>query len=251
MKVIPIKTERVDIHPRDSLEEWIESSLKKNSQELHSHDVLVISSKVLSFFEERVVDLSTVNPSEKAKVAIATEDCSPELVQLVMDEADEIIADTKWVMLTRKNGIYCANAGIDKRNVPPGHVVLWPEDPYGSAQSIKEHFSKKLQLNEIAVLIIDSICVPGRLGSLAVAIGYAGIKGYRDLTGESDLFGVKYRYTGLNIVDSFATLANSLMGESTELIPLVIIRDAEWNTVENIDHGEMRIESDEDMFPLG
>ncbi len=230
MKIVPIKTDRVERGIQTPLIEWIIDSLKKNHVDLQEGDILVISSKIVSYFEGRVV---------------------PEGEVSIEQEADSIIADTPLVQLTIKNGIYCANAGVDYSNVEEGYAVLWPEDPFASAKRIQEDLQSQLSLKKLAVLISDSICIPGRRGTVSVAIGYAGIQGVQNLVGEKDAFGRELKYSSLNIVDSLATAANLSMGESDECKPLALICDYKWEYQEDTKKDEMIISPSDDMFPIG
>lgn len=104
---------------------------------------------------------------------------------------------------------------------------------------------------KIAVLIIDSVCIPGRRGTISVSIGYSGMSGLEDLKGKTDLFQNELKYSCRNIVDSLATAANIEMGESDQARPLAIIRNFNWGSQESIKKDEMIIPSSEDMFPIG
>ncbi|MDP2691258.1 MAG: coenzyme F420-0:L-glutamate ligase [bacterium] len=250
MNITPIKIERVEIKPREEFCTWIMEAMRRNKEKMTDGDILIITSKIMSYFEDRVVDLSSVHPSIESKAIAQRMNAKEELIQLAMDEADEIVAETPWVLLTKKNGIYCANAGVDTSNVPKGYAVLWPKNSFVSAQKIRDELMKLSQLKKLAVIISDSNCQPGRSGTTAVAIGYSGIKGCKDLRGDEDLFGNQLRYSSLNIVDSLATAANLVMGESTECSPLAIIREYDWIQEEGSKNGEMLISPSEDMYPL-
>lgn len=231
MKIIPISTERVEIQPTQKLSQWILESIENNQETLEDSDILVISSKIVSYFEGRIIK------SEKT------------IEELAREEADEVVANTPWVLLCRKNGIYTANAGIDSSNVPEGHVALWPEEPFESAKNLRESLKSKLELEKLAVIINDSACTPGRNGTISVAIGYSGLRGYQDLKGSQDLYKNTLKYSALNIVDSLATSANLIMGEGNESVPLCIIRDYNYEISEN-KNDEMIISPSDEMFPL-
>lgn len=250
MKVIPVQTDRVEPHPSQSIETWIEDSLKRAREGLIESDILILSSKIVSYFEGNIRRLDSITPGEQALQRAEKMSAKPALIQLAMDEADRVIAETPWVLLTLKNGIYTANAGVDLSNVPEGFAVTWPKDPFASAKSIRINLQQQLGIKELAVLIIDSACTPGRKGTLSLAIGYSGIEGYQELKGESDLFGNTLRYSALNIVDSLATAANLVMGESRERTPLAIIRDYAWEQREETKNDEMVISPSDEMFPL-
>lgn len=250
MKIIPIKTPRVEIQPQENILGWVTRSIKNAREELRDGDILVLSSKIISYFEGQVVLLSEINVSDEAKSLSEKMGASKELIQLAMYEADEVIVQTPWVLLTRKNGIYTANAGVDSSNVPKGYAVVWPKDPFLSARNIAERLKEQHKIKTLGAIIIDSACSPGRKGTTSVAIGYFGLMGYQELKGEEDLFGNTLRYSALNIVDSLATAANLVMGESRERTPLAIIRDYAWEQREETKNDEMVISPSDEMFPL-
>ena len=250
MKIIHIKTKKVRVKPKANFTDWIVSSCQASENKLRNGDIIIISSKILSYFENMVLDLSKIKISEKSKDIAKKMNTKPELIEIVLQEADEVIAETKWVLLTKKNGIYCANAGVDLSNVPKGYAVLWPKDPFMSARTIAKELKKKLNLRKLGIIIADSACSPGRAGTTSVAIGYYGVKGYEDLKGKEDLFKNKLRYSALNLVDSLATAANLIMGESKERTPLAIIREYKWTEYKNTKKDEMNIPSSEDLYQI-
>lgn len=250
MKIIPIITDIVQKNPKEKLEDWMLLNCQKNDVSLQEGDVIVLSSKIVSFFEGGVIDLQKITVAEDVKNSQMAKLYGAELSQLITEEADEMISLTPWVVLTIKNGIYCANAGIDQSNVPSGHVVVWPKDPFESALEIRAFLKDSLNLNKIAVLIVDSVCIPGRRGTVSVAIGTSGIKPYLSVQGEQDLFGRTFKYAGSNVVDGLATAANVTMGESTESCPMAIVRGFNWVSSEDTKNDEMIISPSEDMFPL-
>ncbi len=251
MKVIALQSDRVERDPNISIYEWIEEQLKKNSQKFQEGDILVISSKILSYFEGKVVSLKNIEVSEEAKEIAAQVNQGESLVQLVLEEADEVIAVRPWVVLTKKNAVYAANAGIDTSNIEEGYAVLWPEDSSRSAEEISQKITESTGLKKIAVLIIDSAILPARKGTISVSIGYSGLVGIQELAGEEDLFGNTLRYSSLNIVDSLATSANLLMGEGRDAKPMAIVRDYRWDSAKETKNDEMLISSSDDMFPIG
>ncbi|MGE3278243.1 MAG: coenzyme F420-0:L-glutamate ligase [Candidatus Altimarinota bacterium] len=251
MKIIPIKTERVEINPRSSIiEDWILSSLAEQQQELSNGDILVLSSKIVSYFEGNVVPLQGILVNDRAKQIAEKMNNKPELIQLALDEADQVIAETPWVLLTLKNGVYTANSGVDLSNVPEGYAVTWPKKPFDSAARIRKNLMSQKGLEKLGLIIIDSACTPGRKGTIALSIGHAGIEGYQELKGEKDLFNNTLRYSALNRVDSLATAANLVMGESSESTPLAIIRDYSWEQIEQTKNDEMLISPSDEMFPM-
>jgi coenzyme F420-0:L-glutamate ligase/coenzyme F420-1:gamma-L-glutamate ligase len=240
----------MEVNPSVKIEEWILNSIELAGDEVREGDILALSSKIVSYFEKNILKLSDIVPSEEAVLIAQRMNAKPELVQLSMDQADKVVAETPWVLLTIKNGIYTANSGVDLSNVPEGYAVVWPNDPFASASNIRKDIMSSNNLSKLAVLIVDSACTPGRKGTIALAIGHAGIGGYQELKGEKDLFENVLRYSALNRVDSLATAANLEMGESTESTPIAIIREYGWEQVADTKNDEMIISPSDEMFPM-
>ncbi|HYB68838.1 MAG TPA: coenzyme F420-0:L-glutamate ligase, partial [Candidatus Acidoferrales bacterium] len=116
MRLIAVKTRVVKIG--DDLVELILESLKAQGLQLEDNDVLALTSKVVSFSEERTVKLSEVKPSEEAKRLAKEYSLKPEFAELILQEADEVYGGVERAVLTLKNGVMAANAGIDNKNAP-------------------------------------------------------------------------------------------------------------------------------------
>jgi coenzyme F420-0:L-glutamate ligase len=130
------------------------------------------------------------------------------------------------MVLTLKNKVLIPNAGIDRSNVPGGMAVLWPHDPFGSAEKIRKELMKKYGLRRLGVVISDSHCQPLRMGTSGIAIGWAGIEGVHDVRGSNDLYGKKMVYTKIAVADDLACTANLEMGETDASVPFVLVRKA-------------------------
>ena len=128
------------------------------------------------------------------------------------------------VSLTIKNNTLIATAGIDESNAD-GHYVLWPKDPQETANSIRGFLKTVRKVREVGVIITDSKTTPLRWGVTAIAIAYCGIEPLKDYIGKKDLFGRRFVFEKLNIIDSLATAAALEMGEGREQTPIAIIED--------------------------
>jgi len=148
----------------------------------------------------------------------------PGFVELVLQEADKVFGGVKHAILTMKNNILVANAGVDHSNAPGYHAILWPKNPSLSVDNIRKEFKKKLKVN-IGVVISDSHCSPLRTGTTGFALATSGFDAVMDERGKSDLFGKKMRITQRAIADGLASAAVVIMGETDEKIPAVLIKD--------------------------
>ena len=223
MRLYAVKTEVVKTG--ESVVEVILESLKKQNLQLEDGDVLALSSKIVSYAEGRVVELSDIKPSEEAKKLAKKFLLKPEFAELVLQEADKIYGGAERAVLTLKNGVLTANAGIDNKNAPVGSVALWPKNAKEWAKRIREEITHRTS-KHIAVLIVDSGLVPLRLGTNGLALAVAGFKPVIDLRGKKDIFGKPLAITRHAVADDLASAAHLLMGEVAEKTPIVLIKDA-------------------------
>jgi len=206
-----------------NLVEIVLESLRALKLQLEENDVLVFTSKVVSYAEGRLVKLSSIRPSEKAKQLAHSYELTPEFAHLVLTEADKIYCGVSKAVLALKNGVMAANAGVDNKNSPEGYVVLWPEDPGNSARGIRDELRRRTG-KRIAVMIIDSGLVPLRIGTTGLTLAVAGFKPIKDHRGDKDLYGKTITITRQAVADDLASAAHFLMGESAEKTPVVLIR---------------------------
>ncbi|QQR83399.1 coenzyme F420-0:L-glutamate ligase [Candidatus Peregrinibacteria bacterium] len=207
MKLVPLKSPL--IQPGDDLVPILLESLANAKLRLNDGDVVVIAGKVIAYSQNRLRTVST--PGEFRAV--------------VDEEADQVVG--KGAMrLTIKNSILIPNAGVDHSNAPKAQVVLWPQDPFGAARTLRAQLMTHFGLAELGVLVIDSHCVPLRMGTVGIALGFAGFRGVSDQRTKKDLYGKPMKYTQIAVADNLACAANVLMGETNESTPFVVIQNA-------------------------
>jgi coenzyme F420-0:L-glutamate ligase / coenzyme F420-1:gamma-L-glutamate ligase len=171
-------------------------------------DVIVVSQKVVSKAEGRVVDLGGVTPSERA-ISLASElGKDPRLVELILAESASVIRARDGVLIVEtRTGLVCANAGIDSSNVPGrDHVALLPVDPDGSARALRARIADVADARP-AVIVADSFGRPWRLGQTDVAIGCAGLTPLDDWRGRADRGGRELAATAIAVADEVAAAA--------------------------------------------
>lgn len=246
MRLYAVKTRIVKTG--DSIVEVILESLKEQGLQLEDGDVLALTSKIVAYAEGRVAKLSDVKPSEEAKELAKKFSLQPEFAELILQEADKIYGGVERAVLTLKNGVLTANAGIDNKNAPVGFVVLRPKNAKEWAKHIREEIIRRTDKN-IAVLIVDSGLVPLRLGTNGLALAAAGFKPVMDFRGEKDIFGKPLIITRHAVADDLASATHLLMGEVTEKTPIVLIKDAPVVLDEGV-YGsrDMMISPDECIF---
>ncbi len=198
--------------------------LLSEKTELKEHDIVVISSTIVSKSEGRVISLNNVNPTSKAKTIAKKNDNDPRFVQAVMDESSEILIESPFLLVRTRNGSICVNAGIDRSNVEGSeNILLLPKDPDKSALGIKKSLLRYTG-KKVSVIISDTNGRAFRMGQTGAAIGIAGIKPTRDWRGTKDLFGRVLEVKNEAVVDELAGFANILMGEGNGGTPIVVIR---------------------------
>lgn len=244
--IIPIKT-RI-ITEKDSFLDVLLESLSELGQELKDGDILGIAETPLGTTEGRVVLLEDVKVSPYAKELAEKYEMIPEVTELIIQEADEILGGIPHVLLTIKNNTLMANAGVDKSNIPLGYASLLPIDSRASAERLQKEVKERLGV-KIGVLVIDSRTQPLRMGNIGMALGVAGFRPIADDRGRTDLFGRELRMTRRAVADNLSSACTAIMGESDESIPAVIIRDAPVEiSDESYDSSEMWISPNECMY---
>jgi coenzyme F420-0:L-glutamate ligase len=140
------------------------------------------------------------------------------------------------------------NAGIDKSNVPKGYVILYPRDPFGTAEKLRLKFLADLGIR-VGIVIADSRLMPTRIGTTGFAIGCAGFEPVEDLRGKRDLFGNILRVTFKATADAIATMGVMVMGESDESTPVAVVRGANvlWSD-RKFSWKDMAVEPFEDIY---
>ena len=246
MRLYAVKTEIMKTG--GNIVETTIKSLKKQDLQLENGDILALTSKIVAYAERRLAKLTDIEPSDKARQLTEKFLLPPEFAELILREADKIYGGVKKAVLTLKNGVLTANAGIDNKNAPVGSVVLWPKHAEEWAKSIREEIMRKTG-KRIAVLIVDSGLIPLRRGTTGLALAVAGFKPVIDHRGEKDIFGKPLVITQHAVADDLASAAHLLMGEAAEKTPIVLIRDAPIVFDEGIyGSASMMIPSDECLF---
>ena len=164
----------------------------------------------------------------------------PGFAELVTREADVIMGGVYRAVLTVRDGIMVANAGIDHKNVPEDCAALWPDNPNQRAKEIRERIMK-ITGKKVGVILVDSRVMPLRRGTIGFALGFSGIKPTIDCRGKKDLYGKSLKITYMNVIDDLAATAHLLMGETDERVPLVIIRGAPVEITDDYDPDEVKI----------
>ena len=206
LAIIPV-TGIGEIEPGDDLASIIAEATQQTGNDLQDGDVLVITQKVVSKAEDRLVD---VDPEVGHKPLVERES-----VRILRRRGDLIISETE-------HGFVCANAGIDLSNVEAGRAALLPVDSDRSARRIRDALIHRFG-GDVAVVVSDTFGRPWRRGVTDVAIGCAGLRPVVDLRGTSDALGRELQVTEVAVVDEIASAAELVMGKA-DGVPVAIVR---------------------------
>lgn len=211
-----------EVRPGDDL-----AQLLSQNFQFQAGDVLVVTQKVVSKAEGRLVALDTVRPGNEALAIAERYQKDARVVELVLSESQELLRRERGILISRTHhGWVCANAGLDLSNVDGGRsACLLPVDGDASASALREAL-RGLTGVELGVVISDSFGRPWRLGIVNVAIGVAGLAALRDHRGESDTEGMEMQATVMATADLLASAAELASGK-TAGVPAVVVRGFE------------------------
>ena len=224
LAIIPVKG-IPDIESGDNLGEIIVSRLKDQGEEFQDGDVTVVSQKVVSKAEGRVVNLSKVTPSPFASFIAKEAGKDPRQVEIILRETRKIIRMKAGHLITEtRHGFICANAGVDASNVARGKdiVTLLPLDPDASANRIGKTI-RKLTGKAVPVIVTDTFGRAWRMGQVNFAIGISGMKSIHDYRGSRDMYRHTLRVTEIAVADELASAGELVMNKSDK-VPVALVR---------------------------
>jgi coenzyme F420-0:L-glutamate ligase/coenzyme F420-1:gamma-L-glutamate ligase len=213
-----------EIRPGDDLAGHVARALEPHHP--RAGDVLVLAHKAVSKAEGRIRRLADVEPSPRASDLARAHDKDARHVQVVLDEAAELIRAAHGVLIAvTPHGFVCANAGVDASNVGDQETVLMlPRDPDASARRLRAALGEQLGVRP-AVLITDSFGRAWRQGQVDVTIGCAGLTALEDWRGRRDRHGRELRATVIAVADELAAAAD-LARTKDGGQPAVLVRGA-------------------------
>ena len=195
-----------DVRPGDDL-----AALIVNAVELQAGDVVVVTSKVVSKAEGRLVAVPEGADREAVRLAAVAD----ETVRVVARRGTTVIAQNR-------NGLVLAAAGVDASNVRPDEIALLPVDPDASARGLRDRLVE-LTACEVAVVVSDTMGRPWRVGQVDQAIGAAGLAPVRDARGTADTFGAVLEVTEIAVADELASAAELVKGKA-DGVPVAVVR---------------------------
>lgn len=237
------------INKGDDIAKIIVTSAQKQNTPIKEKDIIVITHKIISKAEGNLVNLEKVLPSEQAKEVARKTEKNPKFVEVALKETKEIVRWGRNSLITEtKNGLICANAGVDKSNIEgETTIALLPKNPDKSARDIRKEI-KKMANADVAVIVSDTHGRPFRMGEINVAIGVAGMKPTKDRRGEKDLFGYVLKVKQTAVADELASAAELVIGQADEGRPVAIIRGYEYTPTEKASAKELIRPKEADLF---
>ena len=216
-----------EVRPGDDL-----AALIAGAADLVEGDVVVVTQKVVSKAEDRLVD---IDPEVGHRPLVERES-----VRILRRRGDLVIAETE-------HGFVCANAGVDLSNVEAGQAALLPVDSDRSARRIRNALRHRFSV-DVAVVVSDTFGRPWRRGVTDVAIGCAGLRPVVDLRGTTDALGRELQVTEVAVVDEIAAAAELVMGKAAG-VPVAVVRgiDPAWFGDGSVVNDVVR-SPDEDLF---
>jgi coenzyme F420-0:L-glutamate ligase/coenzyme F420-1:gamma-L-glutamate ligase len=210
VEVIPV-TGIPEVGPGDDVATLIIVAINDSGLTLENGDVLVVTHKIVSKAEGRLISVSDDAAYRQAVAA--------EAVSILRRRGDLIIAQTR-------HGFICANAGVDRSNVTGDRAVLLPLDPDRSAHSLRKKITHHCGF-DIPVIISDTFGRPWRRGQTDVAIGISGLAATDDQRGQPDANGRIMEATEVAVADEIAAAADLAMGKARR-VPAAIVRGVDW-----------------------
>lgn len=213
-----------EVREGDDLPGMIVDASRAQGVAFEDGDALVVTQKVVSKAEGRIIDLATVTPSPFAEDYAATFEKDARQVEVVLGETKRVVRMEHGVMICEtRHGFVCANAGVDASNVEhTGTVCLLPVDPDASARAIRERVRADAGA-DVGVVISDTFGRPWREGHVNFAIGIAGIAPVINYAGQVDPAGYELRVTQICVVDELAAAAELVHGK-LDRVPVAIVR---------------------------
>lgn len=210
---------------------------------LRDGDVLVVTSKIVSKAEGRLVHVPESGPER---------DAAREAV-LTAETARPVARRGNTRIVRTHHGFVMASAGIDASNVERDRLVLLPKDPDASARALRAGLRERHGA-DVAVIISDTMGRPWRNGLTDVALGVAGMGAIRDHRGEVDPYGNELHVTQMAVVDELAGAAELVKGKC-DGVPVAVVRGYPWSSAteeaDRLGAAVLVRDPEQDLFPLG
>ena len=246
VQIIPVCTIG-EVHAGENVATLLLDALAAQGDSLVDGDVVVVTQKIVSKAEGRVVIVEAIEPSPFAHAIAAQGNKDAHHYEVVLRESRRIVRMDRGVLITETHhGLICANSGVDESNVDGGRAVtLLPVDPDASADAIRAAIREQTGA-DVAVIISDSFGRAWREGQINIAIGVSGMLPLTNYAGQEDTYGYMLKASNLAVADELASAAELVMGK-TDAVPIAIVRGFDYQPGEGRAHMLLRA-PEKDMF---
>jgi coenzyme F420-0:L-glutamate ligase/coenzyme F420-1:gamma-L-glutamate ligase len=237
-----------EIQTGDSLGTLLLEAAQRQSTPIEPGDVIVVTQKIVSKAEGRVVRFQDVEASSLALGITEGHRRDPRHTELILRESERIVRMDRGVIISQtRHGFVCANAGIDASNVPGADsVCLLPVDSDASAQRVRAAVKERLGI-DVAVVISDTFGRPWRNGAANVAIGVAGLDPLLSYVGQEDSHGKLMHTTVIAVADELAAAAELVTGK-VRGVPVALIKGYQYVPAEDASIQTLLRGPDKDLF---
>ncbi len=212
-----------NVNEGDNIHDLILKAASDQGFTIVDGDIIVITSKIVSKAEGRIVKLENVKPSDCALQLSKIQSSDPKKIEVILSEAKRIVRMVKGlIIIETPQGFVCANGGVDASNIDSGSLVLLPKNADRTARKMVLSIKKKIGV-DVAIIISDTFGRPWREGQTNVAIGVAGLLPLKSYVGSTDPYGNLLKATNIAIADELASASELVMGK-LDKIPVAIIR---------------------------
>ena len=211
-------------------------------------DVVVVTQKIVSKAEGRVMTIDEVEASPLAVAITEGHRRDPRHTEMILRESRRVVRMDRGVIISETyHGYICANAGIDASNIPGNDAIcLLPVDPDASARRIRSSIRERLGV-DAAVLVSDTFGRPWRNGAINVSIGVAGFNPVISYVGEFDPHGNELHTTTIAVADELAATAELVTGKLLG-VPVALIKGYPYERMEDADSRAIVRDPDKDLF---
>ncbi|MEP7046441.1 MAG: coenzyme F420-0:L-glutamate ligase [Ilumatobacteraceae bacterium] len=217
-----------EIAPGTDLATVIVDAATASGTALVDGDIVVVTSKIVSKSEGRIVELADVVPSQFAVEWSAQWDKDPAVTEVVLREAKRIVRQVGPVLITEtQHGFVCANSGVDQSSSGAhGRLVVLPADPDASARRIRAGLTARGI--DAVVIVSDTFGRAWREGQTDIAIGIAGMQPIHSYVGQFDPHGHEFKVQAVCLADELAGAAELVKGNISRM-PVGVIRGVAWD----------------------
>ena len=211
-------------------------------------DVVVVTQKIVSKAEGRVMTIDEVEASPLAVAITEGHRRDPRHTEMILRESRRVVRMDRGVIISETyHGYICANAGIDASNIPGDNAIcLLPVDPDASARRIRDTIRERLGV-DAAVLVSDTFGRPWRNGAINVSIGVAGFNPVVSYVGEFDPHGNELHTTTIAVADELAATAELVTGKLLG-VPVALVKGYPYERMEDADSRAIVRDPDKDLF---